>query len=186
MIFLNITKTCLYNFDPLKPHFYIVNLGFTGVYIIFLILLKNTDCGYSLELPCWGGSNKYSQSMFWAKIWKISEFFIWKNSFFLVVNFQYIWIGVFSQWICLLNASLDLVVPLPIYDKRISWIDCADALVDPGLCCSNNAYGYFIHTTHQLDTLGRFSIIFTRKTTWMTSCLLPCTPSPFWNEMCLL
>ena len=32
-----ITKTRLYNFDPLKPHFYTVNLGFTGVYIIFLI-----------------------------------------------------------------------------------------------------------------------------------------------------
>ena len=32
-----ITKTCLYNFDPLKPHFCIVKLGFTGVYIIFLI-----------------------------------------------------------------------------------------------------------------------------------------------------
>ena len=32
-----ITKTCLYNFYPLKPHFYIVKLGFTGVYIIFLI-----------------------------------------------------------------------------------------------------------------------------------------------------
>ena len=32
-----ITKTCLYYFDPLKPHFYIVKLGFTGVYIIFLI-----------------------------------------------------------------------------------------------------------------------------------------------------
>ena len=32
-----IAKTCLYNFDPLKPHFYIVKLGFTGVYIIFLI-----------------------------------------------------------------------------------------------------------------------------------------------------
>ena len=31
------TKTCLYNFDPLKPHFYIVKLGFAGVYIIFLI-----------------------------------------------------------------------------------------------------------------------------------------------------
>ena len=30
-------KTCLYNFDPLKPHFYIVKLGFKGVYIIFLI-----------------------------------------------------------------------------------------------------------------------------------------------------
>ena len=32
-----ITKTCLYNIDPLKPHIYIVKLGFTGVYIIFLI-----------------------------------------------------------------------------------------------------------------------------------------------------
>ena len=32
-----ITKTCLYNFDPLKPHFSIVKLGFTGGYIIFLI-----------------------------------------------------------------------------------------------------------------------------------------------------
>ena len=32
-----ITETFLYNFDPLKPHFYMVKLGFTGVYIIFLI-----------------------------------------------------------------------------------------------------------------------------------------------------
>ena len=32
-----IMKTYLYNFDPLKAHFYIVKLGFTGVYIIFLI-----------------------------------------------------------------------------------------------------------------------------------------------------
>ena len=32
-----ITKTYLYNFDPFKPHFYTVKLGFTGVYIIFLI-----------------------------------------------------------------------------------------------------------------------------------------------------
>ena len=38
--FHNITKTCLYNFDPLKPHFYIVKLGFTGVYIIFLIFAQ--------------------------------------------------------------------------------------------------------------------------------------------------
>ena len=34
---ISITKTYLYNFDPLKPHFYIVKLWFTGVYIIFLI-----------------------------------------------------------------------------------------------------------------------------------------------------
>ena len=37
----SITETFLYNFDPLKPNFYIVKLGFTGVYIIFLYLLKH-------------------------------------------------------------------------------------------------------------------------------------------------
>ena len=36
-------ENLLYNFDP----FYIVKLGLTGVYIIFLISAKNTDCGYS-------------------------------------------------------------------------------------------------------------------------------------------
>ena len=36
----NIPKTCIYNFDPLKPPFYIIKLEFTGVYIIFLISAK--------------------------------------------------------------------------------------------------------------------------------------------------
>ena len=62
----NITKTRLYNFDPLKPYFYTVKLGFRGVYVIFLIFAQkhrlwvyiiflisaqNIDCGYSLEPP---------------------------------------------------------------------------------------------------------------------------------------
>ena len=59
-----ITKTYLYNFDPLKPHFYIVKLGFTGVYIVFLISAQNIDCRFSLEPPRRGGSNEYPQSMF--------------------------------------------------------------------------------------------------------------------------
>ena len=80
--FNSITKTRLYNFDPLKPHCYILKLGFTGVYIIFLISAQNIDCGYSLESPRRGGSNEYPQSMFWAEMWKISEFFIWTFSFF--------------------------------------------------------------------------------------------------------
>ena len=63
-----ITKTCLYNFDLLKPHFYIVKQGFTGVYIIFLISAKNIDYGYSLELPRRGSSNEYPQSIFRAEI----------------------------------------------------------------------------------------------------------------------
>ena len=32
--------TCLYDVDPLKPHFHKVKLGFTGVYIIFLISVQ--------------------------------------------------------------------------------------------------------------------------------------------------
>ena len=81
---------------PLKPHFYIVKLGFTGVYIIFLISPQNIDCGYSLEPPRRGGSNEYPQSVFWAEILKVSEIVIWKLSVFWRWNFLYIWIGVFS------------------------------------------------------------------------------------------
>ena len=61
---LHITKTCLYNVDPLKPHFHTVELGFTGVNINFLILLQNIYCGYSLEPSRRGGSNEYHNLYF--------------------------------------------------------------------------------------------------------------------------
>ena len=61
---LHITKTYLYNLDPLKPHFYIVKLGFTGVCIIFLISAQKHRLWYSLEPPRRGGSNECPQSMF--------------------------------------------------------------------------------------------------------------------------
>ena len=83
-----ITKTCLYYFEPLKPHFYIVKLGFTRVYIIFLISAHNIDCRYLLEPPRRGGSNEYPQSMFWTEIWKISAVFCLKIFIFLVVKFS--------------------------------------------------------------------------------------------------
>ena len=54
-------KTCLYNFDPLKPHFYIVKLGFAGVYIIFLISAQKHRLWV---LTRRGGSNEYTQYMF--------------------------------------------------------------------------------------------------------------------------
>ena len=34
---------------------------------IFHISAPNIDCGYSLEPPWWGGSNKYPQSMFLSR-----------------------------------------------------------------------------------------------------------------------
>ena len=54
----------LYHEHPFKPHFYIAKLGYAGVYLFFLFLLQNIDCGYSLEPPRRGGSNVYPQSMF--------------------------------------------------------------------------------------------------------------------------
>ena len=83
-----ITKTCLYNFDPLKPHFYIVKLGFIGVYTIFLFLLKNIICGYSLEPPRRGGSNEYHNLCFEQKYDKYLNF--------LSENFQFFGSKIFS------------------------------------------------------------------------------------------
>ena len=51
----------------IKPHFYIVNLGYAGVYLFFLFLLQNINRQ--------GGSNVYPQSMFGAKIRKKSKIF---------------------------------------------------------------------------------------------------------------
>ena len=103
-----ITKTYLYDFDPLKPHFYIVKLGFTGIYIIFLISAQNIDCGYSLAPPHWGGSNEYPQSTFWAEIWKISAFFS-ENFHFLVVKFS-----------VYLNRHVFLMFLLELYTEEIN------------------------------------------------------------------
>ena len=59
---IRITYPC--DLYPLTNHFYIVKFWFTGVDIIFLFLLLNIDCGYSLEPPQRGGFNAYPKSMF--------------------------------------------------------------------------------------------------------------------------
>ena len=89
----DITKTYLYNFDPLKSHFYVVKLGFT----LFFISAQKHRLWYSLEPLRRGGSNDYPQYMFWAEIWKISIFYLKTFNFFRW-NFLYIGIGVFSKW----------------------------------------------------------------------------------------
>ena len=73
-----IMKTYLYNFDPLKPHFYIVKLGFPGVYIIFLISAQK----HRLWVLVRTASTSTHNLCFEQKKEKISEFFIWKVSFF--------------------------------------------------------------------------------------------------------
>ena len=68
-----ITKTRLYSFDRLKPHFYTVKLGFTGVYINFLISAQKHRVWVLVRVL---------QYMFWAELWKLPSVFIWKFSFF--------------------------------------------------------------------------------------------------------
>ena len=73
-----ITKACLYNVDPLKPHFYIVKLGFTGVYIIFLISAQKQRLWILVRT---------ASSTFEQKFEKILEF-LYENYHFLVVKFS--------------------------------------------------------------------------------------------------
>ena len=85
-----IRKTCPCKVYPLEPHFYIAKLGYAGVYLFFLFLLQNIDCGYSLEPPRRGGSNEYPQSMFWSKNKKNIKTFLMKFSFFATEKNLYI------------------------------------------------------------------------------------------------
>ena len=45
----NLVSRDIAKYTPLKPHIYIAKLGYAGVYLFFLFLLQNIDCGYSLE-----------------------------------------------------------------------------------------------------------------------------------------
>ena len=53
-------------------------------------MLKNIDCGYSLEPLRRGGSNEYPQSMFWAEIKKKKKKKKKKKIEFLSENFQFL------------------------------------------------------------------------------------------------
>ena len=79
-------KTRLYNFDPVKPFLYSKSGVYRGIHY-FSYFAENIDCGYSLEPPRRCGFNGYPQSMFWAEMWKISEF-LSENFLFLVVKFS--------------------------------------------------------------------------------------------------
>ena len=81
------TKTFPYNFDPLKPHFYIVNWGLQGYTLLFSFLFKNIECGYSLELPRRGGSNETHYLCFEQKYEKY-QFFLSEMFQFLEVKFS--------------------------------------------------------------------------------------------------
>ena len=56
------------NLTHQTPRLYSFTGIYRGIHCFFIFLLKNTDCGYSLEPPRRGGSNEYPQSMCGAEI----------------------------------------------------------------------------------------------------------------------
>ena len=65
-------KTCLCNVYLLEPHFYVAKRGYAEVYLFFLFLLQNIDCGYLLELPPRGGPYVYTQYICFREKYKVS------------------------------------------------------------------------------------------------------------------
>ena len=68
--------TCPCNVHPLEPHFYIAKLGYAGVYLFFLFLLQNIDCGYSFEPPRQGdvlSKNKKNINIFLLKVFNFQS-----------------------------------------------------------------------------------------------------------------
>ena len=63
--------------------------------ILFNIFAQNIHCGYKLESPHRGGSNEYSQCMFWIKNKKI-RYTPANPSFYIKVGFE----GDYISWTC--------------------------------------------------------------------------------------
>ena len=53
-----------------EPKFYKVKLGYGGVNLFFVFVLRNIDFGFSLDPPRRSGSNVYPQFMVWIKKYK--------------------------------------------------------------------------------------------------------------------
>ena len=61
-----------------------------GYTYFFLFFLQSIDCGYSLEPPRRGGSNVYPQSIFRAKVRRISKDFSENFPFLQLKKYLYI------------------------------------------------------------------------------------------------
>ena len=56
--------------------------------IFFHIYTQNIDCGYLLELPQWGSSNEYPQSMFLSNNKKNSVYPCKRHFYYINVGFK--------------------------------------------------------------------------------------------------
>ena len=83
---LCITKTLLHDFDPLKHQFYIVKLGFTGVYIIFLISVKKHNLCFEQKYEKHQNLLSENFHFYWVKL------SVYLNRYVFVMAYKSGWI----------------------------------------------------------------------------------------------
>ena len=119
-----IRKTFPCNIYPFIPHFYIAKLGYAGVYLFFLVLLQNIDCGFTLEPPrrggststhnlCFGAKNKKNyqniSTDFFFNFYNLIKICISHGRVFVMKNFKIFLLKIFSFYnlekICILQCT---------------------------------------------------------------------------------
>ena len=99
--FALIMKTCLFKYIE---NFTTKKGKFKKKILIFFIFLLKTGCGYSLELPQWGGSNEYPQSMLLSKNKKNNVYPCKPQFYFIKWGLRgskiYRYVFVMLQWFC--------------------------------------------------------------------------------------
>ena len=103
--YFTIAKHFVNEINIKRTHLYIIQkkLGFTGVCIIFLMLLKKIDCGYSWERLAETVLTSTNKLCFEKKYESYQKFYLYIFLFWLW-NFPYIWIGMFSSCIRISNT----------------------------------------------------------------------------------
>ena len=86
------------------------------ILVVFLFLLKKIDCGYSLELPWWGGSNEYPQSMFLSRNEKNNEYPCKPQFYYIKVGFRG---SILYRRVFVIPSSL---LPFGALGGRVSWL----------------------------------------------------------------
>ena len=90
------TKTCLFKYTKILPPKNKMKIFQINNSDIFHISAQNIDCGYSLELPQWGSSNEYPQSMFLSRNKKNNVYPCKHQFYYIKVGFKRVKI----IWVC--------------------------------------------------------------------------------------
>ena len=128
---LLITKTYPHKFDPIKPHFYIVKLRFTGVNIIFLIfarkhrlwvLVRTEAVLTSTYNLCFEQNNEKYQFFFYLKIsYFVGEIYL-NRRVFVMCFFCDVGYCAFCTWVFIVSwLCSQTTVTLRVKER----IDCS-------------------------------------------------------------